>query len=486
MTTTNISVSYGHKKVLDRVDLGVGHGEVVGLIGMNGAGKSTLVGVLAGMIQPSTGERLLAGERFEPDSPAAAQAAGIGLIVQNFAPDPTKRVTEVLFANTFRAGQSHKELRERALELVQEAGVDLDVDARIGDLDRGTQALVEVTRMLAEEAQFVIMDEVAATLADHEIAVLHHVMRELVRQGRGVLYITHRLDELLSIADRVVLLNNGKITGARSARNTNIHDLARLLDADHKEPTRPDPLAPVSGAAPAIELVSAGVKDAFDDVSLQFSRGQITALIGAPRSGAREVAEVLGAQRMVDSGTVLREGWPLDFLKGADALGIGYLPDQFDEDEGRLVDQAGKAGNLQGEIRRARRMIELVKELRISTTDIKQGVEALSGGDRQKSALVRRMEAGHELLVLVHPTRGIDVVSRGTVFEVLRSMASQGAAVVVLTADLSEVMQWADRVVVMREGRVVVNAANQDVDEDSLAAQMLGHAIYSGTARRAR
>lgn len=488
ITVGGVAVSYGHRKVLDSVELGVGRGEIVGLIGMNGAGKSTLVGVLSGQLIPQAGDMTLDGEHYSPDSLEAAQAAGVGIVVQNFAPDPEATVTKMLFRNTFRAKESHEALRGRALELVASAGVELDVDAVVGDLDRGLQALVEVIRMLAEEAQFVVMDEVAATLADHEIAVLHHVMRQLAAQGRGILYITHRLDELLSVADRVVLMSAGKIAGARSARNTTISDLATLLTGSYTEDHRPDPLRPVSGSAPAVELVDASLDGCFSDVHLHVRRGEILALVGNPHSGVREIAEVLAGRIAPTSGTVLREGWPLDYKKSPEELGIGYLTDSVTpaDDAQRLVESVPGAKSMDTEIRRARRMIELVQELRIRTTDINARLDELSGGDRQKSALVSKFEGGHEVLVLVHPSRGIDVVSRRTVFQALKRMAEDGVAVIVLTSDMSEVMQWADRAVVVRDGGIVLNVSNQDLDEDTLVAQMLGQPIYAGTARRSR
>ncbi|WP_158595430.1 ATP-binding cassette domain-containing protein [Galactobacter caseinivorans] len=484
-------VSYGKKRVLNGADLAVGRGEIVGLVGINGAGKSTLVDVLSGAKNLDTGHVVLAGERFAPESREAAQAAGVGVIEQNFAQDPAVSVAKALFRNTFRAEESHEQLRERAVELLDEAGVELDADGIVADLDRGQQALVEVTRMLAEEAQFVLMDEVAATLADHEIAVLHHVMRRLTAQGRGILYITHRMDELLSIANRVVILKDGRVMQTMAARSTSAADLTARLTASPVEPgVRPDPLRPVPAGVPAIELVGATVRGAFEGLDLAFRRGEIVAIVGAPKSGVREVLQVLGGARKLDGGSMLREGKPVQFagLAGAEAAGIGYLPDSAPNETAsdKVVDAVGAPKDLRGEIRRARRMIGLVQELRIRTTDINADVDTLSGGDQQKTALVSRFEMGHEVLALAHPTRGIDVVSRRAVFKLLRRLADSGVSVVVLTADMSEVMHWADRAVVMRDGKAILNAANQDVDEDSLVADILGHEIYSGTARRAR
>lgn len=489
--SVDLVVSYGKKRVLNGAELTVGHGEIVGLVGINGAGKSTLVDVLSGAKNLDSGRIVLAGEPFAPESREAALAAGVGVIVQNFAQDPGVTVAKALFRNTFRADESHEQLRKRAGELLEEAGVELDVDGVVEDLDRGQQALVEVTRMLAEEAQFVLMDEVAATLADHEIAVLHHVMRRLTAQGRGILYITHRMDELLSIAARVVILKDGRVTQTVSARSTSAADLTARLTASPVEPgVRPDPLRPVSAGAAAIELVGATVRGAFENLDLAFRRGEIVALVGAPRSGVREVLQVLGGARKLDSGTILREGQAVEFsdVSGAEAASVGYLPDSAPAETAsdKVVDAVGASEDLRGEIRRARRMIGLVQELRIRTTDINADVETLSGGDQQKTALVSRFEMGHEVLVLAHPTRGIDVVSRRAVFKLLRRLADSGVSVVVLTADMSEVMSWADRAVVMRDGRAILNAANQDVDEDSLVADILGQEIYSGKARRAR
>ncbi|WP_241650991.1 ATP-binding cassette domain-containing protein [Paenarthrobacter ureafaciens] len=198
----DIRASHDQRRILRGVGFSLHRGEILGLIGTNGAGKTTLMDVLTGSHLPNGGRMSLAGENFNPDSLEAAQACGVGLIPQNFRLDPEQTVAKAIFRRTFQAAKHHPELRAQAAKLIAEVGVDLDPDAKVGVLVRAEQALVEVLRMVAEEAQLVIMDEVAASLPDHDVAVLHKVLRMLTGQGRAIIYITHRLDEVRSITAR--------------------------------------------------------------------------------------------------------------------------------------------------------------------------------------------------------------------------------------------------------------------------------------------
>lgn len=493
--------SRGNRSVLRGVDLVVHRGEILALIGVNGAGKSTLVDVLTGRHPLDRGSMVLADEPYLPSTLAEAEACGVGLIAQNSEPPSGMTVAEALFRNTYRAREPHEELRERAMQLAVEAEVELDVDAPVLGVDRGTRAIVEIVRMLAEEAQFVVIDEIAVTLADHEIAVLHHVLHRLADQGRGILYITHRMDEIPSIADRVVVVRDGVITDDRPTAGIDVEGLSRMLLGEEEAAVA---LAPavraeqshdgangVADRPDAVAFTALGLCEPgrLDSVSVHVRSGEILGITGTHDSGARELMEILGGSRQPESGRIERRGVDVAFTSTVDAErhGVSYLPDGTPTDaaDQRLVDGlAGDSGALVDEIRRARRMIELVQTLRINTTDITAAVGDLSGGDQQKADLVRTIERGGDVLVLTHPTRGIDVGARRALLRFLRELTGAGAAVIVLGADMTELLEWSDRIVVLEGGTIALEGRAVDLDEDALVQAVLGRPAVQGSGRR--
>lgn len=483
----------GARAVLRGVDLEVRRGEVLGMLGINGAGKSTLVDVLVGRHPLASGSMVLAGEPYAPTTIEESQACGVGVVAQNAVVPTELTVARALFRNTYRADEDHDSVRERAGELLRDAEVELDPDRLLADLDRGSRALVEVVRMLAEEAQLVIIDEVAVTLADHEIAQLHHILRRLVAQGRGVLYITHRLDEVRSLVDRVVVLRGGRVAEDRAAPGLGLDELAELLlGAPASSSGRPQRAV---GSYPGGGIAAIGIDDGVSmrGIDLVVRSGEMVGITGAYDSGVREFLEVLGGVRRLVRGRLERDGREVWFesTEQAQSAGVSYLPDEapgtvVPADRRLIAGVADAEGELAGEIRRARRMIALVRELRINTTDINSDVAHLSGGDQQKAEFVRAVERGGEVLVLAHPARGVDVGAREALFGFLHTLAAGGAAVLFLESDMAQLKRWSDRVVVIAHGRVVLDAPSTEVDEDILVHSAIGEAGRRRMGRRSR
>ncbi|MGR0159839.1 sugar ABC transporter ATP-binding protein [Paenarthrobacter nitroguajacolicus] len=491
----DIHASYDHRRILKGIGLSVKRGEILGLIGTNGAGKTTLMGVLAGSHKHDAGLMTLAGEKYGPDSIEEAQACGVGLIPQNFRIDPQLTIASAIFRGTFQAGRPHHELREQASKLIREIGVSLDPDAKVGTLIRAEQALVEVLRMVAEEAQLVIMDEVAASLPDHDVAVLHQVLRMLVRQGRAIIYITHRLDEVRSIAHRIAILREGRVHKILEASHTDVDELAfLLLQQELEECARPTDPAP---GDEALRVVNLSVEERVRDVTFNVAKGEIFGLAGTHRSGVYELIEALAGVRPSTSGNILMHGQPVQIrgVQDASRLKIGYLPDAVDNGEasGSIVNGlrrstgAGRA-NLQEEIAQLRGVAEVVRQMRISTTNIHGDVTTLSGGDRQKVQLAKWMGADCDVLILSHPSRGIDIGAKESVYKMLSGLSRTGVAIILLSSDLSELISWCHRVGVMRDGELVTIEANANTNEDVLVHHMLGAKFESGggDARRLR
>lgn len=489
----DIHASYDQRRILKGVELSLHRGEILGLIGTNGAGKTTLMGVLAGSHKHDGGQIMLAGEKYGPDSMEEAQACGVGLIPQNFRLNSDLTVAEAIFRGTFQADKSHDELRVQAIKLIQDIGITLDPDVKVGTLIRAEQTLVEVLRMVAEEAQLVIMDEVAASLPDHDVAVLHQVLRMLVGQGRAIIYITHRLDEVRSIAHRIAVMRDGKVHKILEASRTDVDELAFLL-LQHKLANNSRPTDPAPGDE-AMRVVGLTVEDSIRDISFSVSKGEIFGLAGTHRSGIYQLLEALVGIHPSTSGQIFMQGKPVQIrgLQDALRLKIGYLSDTADTLESasgiveglqRSDDTAG--ANLQDEITQLRGVIELVRRMRINTTNIHGAITTLSGGDRQKVQLAKWMTSDCDVLILSHPSRGIDVGAKETVYRMLNELTRTGVAIILLSSDLSELVSWCHRIGVMRNGEMVAIEANANTNEDALVHHMLGEKFTSGSGEARR
>ncbi|MEV7604295.1 sugar ABC transporter ATP-binding protein [Paenarthrobacter sp. NPDC089322] len=490
----DIHASYDQRRILKGVGFSLHRGEILGLIGTNGAGKSTLMGVLAGSHQHNGGRMTLAGENYGPDSMEEAQACGVGLIPQNFRLDPGLTIAQAIFRGTFQSSKPHAELRAQAAALITQVGVDLDPDMKVGQLVRAEQTLVEVLRMVAEEAQLVIMDEVAASLPDHDVAVLHKVLRMLTRQGRAIIYITHRLDEVRSIAHRIAVLREGKVHRVLDANQTDVDELAFLLLQKRLEGTsRPTELAP---GGEALRVANLRVDESVRDVSFSVAKGEIFGLVGTHRSGIYPLVEALVGLNPSTSGHLYVGGEEAVIRNQQDAqkLKIGFLSDTADNLGSEAIsivnglDQTldSASDSLQDEVIQLRGVIELVRRMRINTTNIHSTMTTLSGGDRQKVQLARWMTAGCDILILSHPSRGIDIGAKEIVYRMLHELSQTGVAIILLSSDLSELVGWCHRIGVMRDGELVSIEANANTNEDVLVHHMLGDKFEAdrGQARR--
>lgn len=436
---------------------------------------------------------MLAGEKYGPDSMEEAQACGVGLIPQNFRLDPDLTIAKAIFRGTFQAEKSHDELRDQAIKLIRDIGVAMDPDVKVGTLIRAEQALVEVLRMVAEEAQLVIMDEVAASLPDHDVAVLHQVLRMLTRQGRAIIYITHRLDEVRSIAHRIAVLRDGRVHTTLEASETDVDMLAfLLLQQKLDNSARPNDQA---GGDEALRVANLAVGDNVRDVTFNVAKGEIFGLVGTHRSGVYQLIEALVGIHPSTSGQIFVDGKQVQIrgLQDALRLRIGYLSDNADnlESDTSIVDglqpnAEATDANLGDEITQLRGVIELVRRMRINTTNIHGTVTTLSGGDRQKVQLAKWMTTDCDVLILAHPSRGIDIGARQIVYKMLNELSQTGVAIILLSSDLSELVSWCHRIGVMREGELVTIEANANTNEDVLVHHMLGVKFDSGGAEARR
>ena len=495
LQVTGLTKNHAHLRALKGIDLSVGAGEIVGLVGENGAGKSTLISLLAGVAQPDQGTMTLCGDSFAPQNEQEARSAGVGAVQQRFVMDGSLTVAEAIAGLGRRADGDREELLERAREVLRDSGADLDPDAHISSLMRAEKALVEVLRVRREDPHLVLMDEVAATFNDHEVATVHGITRQLARQGRGVIYITHRIDEVRSLADRVVVMREGAIKEEFVPREVGADQIVfSMLERALPERDRP---GGHDHPDAALSVRGLSTDSGLSGVDLTLKRGEVLGLTGLRRAGMNElVGALVGVHPgRYDQLQVSGEDVTIRTPQDAVELGIGYLSDNDDElneaheeSVARVLrsDALDPDAGFVREVTALREVAAQVKALHIKTHDIQGQVGKLSGGDQQKIALARWMSTDCDVLILNHPTRGIDVGAKGDIYEMLTDLTSKGTSVLLISSEMSELLQWCHRILVMRDGRIVSEQSNDQATEDTLMAAVTGQELPTRAVRKRR
>lgn len=482
LTVSELTKNHGNTRALKGVTFEIARGEIVGLVGENGAGKSTLVSILGGWTTADSGPMTLDAEPYFPHTPEEALACGVGSIQQRFEVNPEHTIAQNIFRASFHADKAPEQQRELAAELLASVGLDFGPDRRMSDLVRPEQALIEVVRLMAEETQLVLMDEVAATFNDHEIAQFHEITRRLAREGRSVIYITHRIDEISTLTGRVIVLREGFVAREFEPRAMPAADIAyEITQRELTFGTRPEQL---ETADTRLYLEGFSTEDGtVRDVTLAVQRGEIFGLTGLRRAGMTELAAALVGVKPATWRVLHKDGRDLHLADPSDAIAssIGYLSDRDDElglqTESSIADNlasAAAANSFAAEIAARREVVAQVQRLRIRTLDIQSEVGHLSAGNQQKIALARWMSAGCDVLILNHPTRGIDVGARRDISEMLHELAARGTTIILITSDMSELIEQCHRIGVMRAGELVAVHENGQTNEDQLMMEALG------------
>ncbi|WNG60370.1 ABC transporter ATP-binding protein [Archangium gephyra] len=497
-----ISLRHIHKRfgavtALDDVSLDIGSGEVIALVGENGAGKSTLMNVLYGLYQADSGEVLVKGQPVRLRSPRDAIAHGIGMVHQHFMLVPTLTVAEnvVLGREPSRWGRMDM---DRACQEVaatcERFGFKLDPRARVDTLSVGSQQKVEIVKALHRGAQVLILDEPTAVLTPQESDDLFRVARGLAAGGRTVVFISHKLREVLSVAERVAVMRRGRLVAEVRAANTRPEELAALMVGESRVPlAEAQTYHPPEGEKllEAKELRARGEdgRPALQGISLEVHAGEIVGIAGVDGNGQRELAEVLTGLRTLEGGGGHLLGGPLTGLTPAEARrrGVGHVPEDrlwravvkamtVEENValGRQT-QAPFARGLQVDFAgRRERTAALLKAYEVRPPDPEVPLQALSGGNQQKVVVARELDAGPKLLVVVQPTRGLDIGAVAQVQAKLREARDKGAGVLLVSLDLEEVLALADRIYVFFEGRITGTFTRPEFDEREIGRRMLG------------
>jgi ribose transport system ATP-binding protein len=501
---TGIVKTFPGVRALDGVELEVQAGEVHCLLGQNGAGKSTLIKVLAGMHRPDAGLMLWHGREVSFSTPQAATKAGIATIYQELDLVDDLTVAENVFLGHEQArGGFIRRGRMRAdtkAVLDRLGHGDIPATRKVGKLPAAAKQIVSMGRALSHDAQLLVMDEPSAVLAHDEVANLFRVIRDLTARGIAVIYITHRLEEIREIGDRVTVLKDGRTSAVNlPARTTKTDHLVTRMTGRTIEyifPARPE-RAPAPEGPALLEVSGLTRAGEFTDVSLTVNAGEIVGIAGLVGSGRSELLETIYGARPSQAGEVRLDGrrLPPGRVPAAVRAGLGLAPEERKSQALLLEDQIYRNVTLAtfphyatGGMTRASKeraaAAEIADDLALQPRGVGRAVKTLSGGNQQKvvlgrwlldpatepgsTAARRRISRGTRLLLLDEPTRGVDVGARADLYRVIRRLADEGMGVLMVSSEVPEVLGLADRVLVMREGRVLREAPADELDEETV------------------
>ncbi|MFE3904371.1 sugar ABC transporter ATP-binding protein [Streptomyces sp. NPDC059153] len=487
LTMSGITKSFPGVRALDGVDLEVQAGEVHCLLGQNGAGKSTLIKVLAGAHQPDGGEITWRGEPAALKSPIAAMRLGIATIYQELDLVEGLSVAENVFLGheptTARFVVRTREGRTAAAALLKRLGhPEIDPARAVGELSAAQQQIVSMARALSHDVRLIVMDEPSAALDPDEVDNLFRIVAALTADGVAVVYISHRLEEIRRIGDRVTVLKDGRaVAVGLPAKSTPTRDIVAMMTGRNVEYVFPPRTTGSAGAAvaePVLKVEGLARKGEFDPLDLELRPGEIVGLAGLVGSGRSEILETVYGARKPSAGRVTVAGRQLrpGSVREAVAAGIGLAPEERKAQALLMLESVtrnvsvssmsrfSRAGWIdRGAERRAARTA--TRELSLRPDNPDTPVRTLSGGNQQKAVLARWLLRGCRVLLLDEPTRGVDVGARAELYAVIRRLADEGLAVLLVSSEVPEVLGLADRVLVLREGRVVHAADARELDE---------------------
>jgi ribose transport system ATP-binding protein len=470
-------------RALDGVDLEVEAGEVHCLLGQNGAGKSTLIKVLSAAHRADSGEIRWKGEPVSFPTPVAALRAGLATIYQELDLVDGLSVAENVFLGHESSSlgfTKRGEMNQAARVLLERLGHGEIRPAReVGSLSAAGKQVVSMARALSHEAQLIIMDEPSAVLDSGEVENLFRVIRQLTADGVAVIYISHRLDEIRVIGDRVTVLKDGRtVAVGLPARSTPTAEVVRLMTGRNVEYAFPRSQGAAPDAAEILRVEGLGRRGEFSDVSFSVHSGEIVGLAGLVGSGRSEIVETVYGARKSDTGRVTVDGKVLrrGSVSAAIRAGLGLAPEER-KSQGLLMFEPVYRNVSVSSMRRFTRVgfissgrelaeaARVTKELDVRPPDPRRIIRTLSGGNQQKVVLARWLLRGCRLLILDEPTRGVDVGARSEIYRLVRKLADSGVGVLMVSSEIPEVLGLSDRVLVVREGRVVHSGAAREIDE---------------------
>jgi len=481
---TGISKAFDGNTVLKDVQFSLQKGEIHALMGENGAGKSTLMKILTGIHAHDTGEIKLNGELVNFKNPKEAERAGIAVIHQelNILPDLT--VAENLFLGNEKVyGKSGilktKQMNAEAKKILSALGLDEDVKTLTGELSVGKQQIIEIAKAMSSNAEVIIMDEPTAALTDREIESLFETIKGLQANGVSFVYISHRMEEIFSICDRITILRDGDFVGVKKIRDTSFDEIVQMMvgrQLGERFPARNSAIGEVKLAAQGLTR-----NGCFEDISFELRKGEVLGISGLMGAGRTEVVQSLFGYRKLNKGSLVLDGKPVKIKNPQQAikLGLGYVTEDR-KSEGLIVEFSVKENlsltNFQKvssngilNTRNEKELYEsMVERLGVRVSGPEQAAKSLSGGNQQKVVIAKWLGIEPEVLILDEPTRGVDVGAKKEIYNIINELAERGVAILMISSELPEIIGMADRVLVMHEGNLMAELSKDEMTQEKI------------------
>lgn len=485
----NVSKRFGGIQALSDVSLDVRYGEVHALVGENGAGKSTLMNILGGIVQRDTGEIFFKDAPVEFTSPNESLHAGIALIHQELAMLPTMNVMDNMFMGRMksRAGLiSWREMEARTREYIRAVGLDIDPHLEARNLSISQRQLVEIAKAVSMDASLIIMDEPNSSLSESESEILFNVIQNLKEKNVAVIYVSHKINEVLRISDRISVLRDGAYIGTVQKEEASVDSVIEMM-VGRKIKIERDAGSSRRADRPLLEVQNL-TGNGFSDVSFSLYPGEILGFAGLVGAGRSEVARTIFGDQPVKSGRILLEGKQVKFNIPSEAIaqGIGMVQEDrkvlslfmdmsvlYNMSMAKLPRMASAGFVRGGEEHKTAN--EYVDSLNIKLSNLSAPVRSLSGGNQQKTVLGRWLATHPKVLILDEPTHGVDIGAKSEIYQLIRALAKNGIGIILISSELPEIMTIADRVAVMHEGRLTGLLENEEATESLIMSYATGN-----------
>ncbi|MGP4106470.1 sugar ABC transporter ATP-binding protein [Virgibacillus sp. L01] len=486
-----IDKSFSGNQVLNGVNFNVQKGEVHALMGENGAGKSTLIKVLTGIHKRDNGVIKVNGKEVDFSNPKQAEKEGILVIHQELNIIPHLTVTENMFLGkdiTYpKTGiLNTKEMKKQTEASLQALGVtNIHPDDTAGDLSVGKQQMVEIARALSTNAELIVMDEPTAALTEREIDNLFRVVESLQNRGVAIIYISHRMEEIFKICDRVTILRDGTYIGTENISDTSFEAIVKMMvgrELGERFPERPNAVGDV-----IFEVKNLERKGLFSDISFHVNKGEILGVSGLMGAGRTEIMEAIFGYEKKNNGTVFLDGKKLAIKHPRDAVraGIGFISEDR-KVKGLVINTSirenislpnMKAVSKNGIVsaKKERDLVtDLIKRLHVKTTGGEQEVKSLSGGNQQKIVIAKWLGINPKLLILDEPTRGVDVGAKKEIYNIMNELTKNGVAIIMISSELPEILGVSDRIMVIHEGKITQTMDRHEADQEKIMTAATG------------
>ena len=488
----NIIKTYPGVKALDDVSLSIKKGEVHAIVGENGAGKSTFIKVITGAITPDSGSILYKGQSYPHFNPQQAKKLGIGCIYQEFNHFPGLTVAEniLIFSEGYKYSRykiNYSKMQKDAKAISDSIGVKLDPKKLVSELSVGMQQIVEIARAVAENVELLIMDEPSAPLTNNEIDCMMSIIAELKKHGTAIIYISHRLNEVFRISDRVSVMMDGKLITTLNTSETNHDELVKHMIGRELKKTFPPRMTPVG--EPVLE-VKGLTGNGVEDISFVLKEGEILGFAGLLGCGRTETMQLIYGAVSKESGTILLHGKPIEMKSTAIALdnGIGLIPEDRKR-HGGLMNQSIAWNITLSSLKKVSRGLVIntkkekeialayIERLSIKTPSLHQSLKNLSGGNQQKVVVAKVLATNADIIIFDEPTRGIDVKAKQEIYDLMRELSENGKSIIMISSEMEEVIGLSDRVIVLHEGRIAGELLKDELSQETILKLASGQPV---------